>query len=307
MNGDGFAIFGTLQGIFEEVDIRKIRSSSFCYRSGNVQNGEPTSLASSIEERGLLQPITVRIRQGLYEIVSGNRRFLACKQIGLRKIVCNVVELDDKQAFETSLIENLQRRDLSPIDEARGFKEYSNRYGRGSISALARRIGRSVAYVDKRIRLLELPPAIIDMISCADLSVSGAEELLPISAPEQQFEVAQVAKDNRLSIKDIRGLASTASATSIENRQQIDNSVDYNNTTYYQKDRWNFETRIVDLDVHAQKSYDKAIIALRTAMNKLISIMDNIEDNWIIHEMLRQHKEVLHNQIDLLIKERQKI
>lgn len=305
-----FCLFRTLQGIIEEIDIRKVRIASFYYRNQEEQDAALLSLMNSIRERGLLQPITVRVRDGFYEIVIGNRRYEACKLIGFRKILCNIVELDDKQAFETSLTENMQRKELSPIDEARAFREYANRYGRGSISELARRIGRSVAYVDKRTRLLSLPAEILDMISATEISVSAAEELLPLKKQEDQCELARVTRDRGLSQKEVRGIA----ATTLEITHQTDDQINHkgsndddNNTTYYQRDRWQFGTRIAELDRDAQKSYDKAIVAVRTAMNKVISIMDNIEDNWIVHEMLRQHKEALHNQIDLLIREKQKI
>ena len=303
MNGKGYYLFRTLQGIIEEVDLRKVRRSSFGYRDHSNydqrhrHDGALLALRDSIQEKGLLQPITVRVKDGFYEVVIGNRRYEACKLLGLRKVLCNIVELDDRQAFETSLIENMQRKDLNPIEEAKAFKVYVNRYGRGSISDLARTIGRSVAYVDKRTRLLELPSEVIDMISVSDISISVAEELLPINKQQKRCELAKTARDEKLSLKEVRALAA--------NSADVTRSLDA--TTYSQRDRWQFETKIADLDKNAQKSYDKAIVAMRTAMNKIISIMDNIEENWIVHEMLRQHKEALHNQIDLLIREKQRI
>jgi ParB family transcriptional regulator, chromosome partitioning protein len=307
VNGKGFYLFRTLQGIIEEVDIRKVRSSSFGYRNPHncqqqQQDGALLALRDSIQEKGLLQPITVRVKDGFYEIVIGNRRYEACKLLGLRRILCNIVELEDRQAFETSLIENMQRKDLSPLEEARAFREYVNRYGRGSISDLARRIGRSIAYVDKRTRLLDLPAEIIDMISGTDISISAAEELLTLQRQEEQCKVARIAFDNKLSLREVR--------------EQVSNSVEkltahFNDredlTVYHQKDRWQFETRITELDREAQKAYDKAIVAIRMAMNKITSIMENMEENWIIYEMLRQHKEALHNHIDVLIREKQRI
>lgn len=290
MSSSAFFLSNTLQGIIEEVDMRKIKISSFYYRG--VQEEDLSALANSIREKGLLQPITVRVSYGFFEVVIGNRRYAACKLLGLRKITCNIVELDEQQAFQTSLIENMQRKELSPIEEARAYKEYVSRYGRGSISELARRLGRSVAYIDKRTRLLDLPDDIIKMISVTDITISSAEELLPVRNKQEQCEIARIARDKGLSSKEIRELAA---------QFRIEDPI------YHHKDRWEFETRIADLDRDAQKSYDKAIIAVRAAMNKMISIMDNIEDNWIIYEMLRQHKETLHSLIDLLIKEKRKI
>jgi ParB family chromosome partitioning protein len=202
----GFYLFSSLQGIIEEVDIRKIKSSSFFHRGKEEQQAALSELADSIKEKGLLQPITVRTKHGYYEVVIGNRRLAACKLLGLRKVICNVVELDDKEAFETSLVENMQRRDLSPLDEARAYREYVTRYGRGSSSSLARRLGRSVPYIDKRIRLLDLPADIISMISCTDISVSSAEELLSIKDTQEQCKIAKVARDRQLSLREVREL-----------------------------------------------------------------------------------------------------
>jgi ParB family chromosome partitioning protein len=284
----------------EEVDMGRIRTPSFHYRD---KDPSLLDLAVSVKEQGLLQPITVRVKDGFYEVVIGNRRLAACRMLGFRKITCNIVELDDKEAFELSLIENIHRRGLNPIEEARAFRQYISKYGRGSVSGLAKLIGRSAAYVDKRTRLLDLPNEVIEMISATDISVSAAEELLPIKDGAEQREIANIAYSEELSLKQVRELvAESVKDEGIDREDGGDKP-----TTYHCMDRWQFETRIADLDRAAQKSYDKAIVALRAAMNKIITIMDNIEDNWIIYEMLRQHKEMLHNQIDMLIKEKRKI
>ena len=89
-------------------------------------------LAESIKKIGLLQPIVVRINSlGSFEVVAGNRRFKACKSLGWKKIPCHVVELDDKEAFEISLVENIHRKSLSPIEEAYAFKSYVKELGWG--------------------------------------------------------------------------------------------------------------------------------------------------------------------------------
>jgi len=94
-------------------------------------------LALSIKQNGLLQPIVVRATDKHFEIIAGNRRFKACKMLGLKKISCHIVELDDKSAFEISLIENVQRRSLNPVEEGLAFKRYVHEFGWGGISQLA--------------------------------------------------------------------------------------------------------------------------------------------------------------------------
>ena len=95
-----------------------------------------TELSKSIKEKGLLHFITVRAKGRGYEIVAGNRRYLACKMLGWRKIPCLIVELDDREAFEISLIENIQRRTINPIEEAHAFKNYTLDFGWGGVSDL---------------------------------------------------------------------------------------------------------------------------------------------------------------------------
>lgn len=98
---------------------------------------------SSIQQKGLLEPIVVRPVEKAFEVVAGNRRFEACKKLGWRSIPCHVVELDDKEAFEVSILENVQRETLNPIEEGRAYRNYVDECGYGGESELARKIGKS--------------------------------------------------------------------------------------------------------------------------------------------------------------------
>ena len=248
-------------------------------------------LICSIKEKGLLQPIVVRSKGKYYEIVAGNRRYKACTTLGWRKIVCHVAELNDKEAFEVSLIENVQRRNLDPIEEARAFKNYVLTFGWGGISELAAKIGKSVSYVDKRIRLLDLPADILDSIFKFEINRSAAEELLSIRDSHVQSKLAQIIRKRRLSSRQARELV----------KDHEDDSV------YGFDEKRTFQKKFTDVDRITQKSFDKSIVAIRFAMNTLSTIMEHIEDNWIIYEILMQHKNMLHAQIDLLIKEKRKL
>ena len=104
-----------IPGVIEDIDIYHIKHSpGFLPSMASGISG----LTHSINEKGLFHPITIRSKGGDFEIVAGNRRYLACKQLGWRKILCHIVELNDKEAFEVSLIENIQRRTLTPMEEA---------------------------------------------------------------------------------------------------------------------------------------------------------------------------------------------
>jgi ParB family chromosome partitioning protein len=278
----------SINGLLDNIDISKIKPFRYSYRR-NI-NEDLNELCYSIKEKGLLHPIIVRMiddGEG-YEIVAGTRRYNACKMLGWRKILSHVVELDDKDAFEVSLIENIHSKNLNPIEEARAFQDYVKNYGWGGISDLATKLGKSVSYVDKRIRLLDLPTDIVDSLSAGSLSVSIGDELLPLKEKEQQSKLAELIKKRKLSSRQVREL-----------KTEMKNSDD-------PYDVLDFQTKIIDIDAKTQKSFDKAIIAIRVAMNKLASIIEDV-DNWTVYEMLLQHKNMLHNQIDILYKEKKKI
>jgi ParB family transcriptional regulator, chromosome partitioning protein len=276
-----------IMGILADVEIYKIKESNYSY-----DNNELTSfdeLIGSIKEKGLLQPILVRPRDNFYQIVAGNRRYQACRSIGWKRIVCHVLEIDDREAFEISLIENIQRKSMSPIGEANAFKDYILKFGWGGISDLAKRIGKSISYVDKKLRLLSLPSDVTDLLSKGGISPSIAEELLPIRNANEQSRIAGWAKTRQLSSRAVRNIV----------KERMENPV------------YNFDlptesqcNTIAEIDSRTHRSFDKAIIAIRMAMNRLSSIIEENEDNWILFETLMQHKAVLHSQIDLLIKEK---
>jgi ParB family chromosome partitioning protein len=307
-------------GLIEDVDVFRIKPSI------NVRCDIPSAsleeLCNSIRHRGLLQPIIVRTlgkgdKQSLdatdyhdediyasedyYEIVAGNRRYQACKSLGWRKIICHIVELDDKQAFEVSLIENIQRKTLSAIEEAHAFKRYVEDFGWGGISDLALRIGKSVSYVDKRLRLLNFPPEVIEKISNSIISSSIAEELIPVHNKEEQSALAEIITERKLSLRKTRDL--------IRSTQRVDESFydleNQHEEGYDGNDMHN--NRTMDIEKRVQHSFDKSIIVIKIAMNKLTNVMQNIEDDWIIYEIMREHKNMLHAQIDLLIREKRKL
>jgi ParB family transcriptional regulator, chromosome partitioning protein len=275
-------------GLIEDVQIYKIRPSSFYYRFIETEMNE---LLHSIKEKGLLQPIIVRSKGEYYEIVAGNRRYEACISLGWRKIICHIVELNDKEAFEVSLIENMQRKNIDPIEEAHAFKSYVVAFGWGGISELAAKIGKSVSYVDKRIRLLDLPVEILDSISKSEINSSTAEELLSIRDTHRQYKLAQIIREKHLSSRKVRELVKSVDEGSV----------------YDYEEKLTSQRTFVDIDRITQKSFDKSIVAIRVAMNTLSTIMEHIEDNWMIYEILMQHKNMLHAQIDILIKQKSKI
>jgi len=155
------AFASSIPGLIGDVTLSKIKYSENRLRpKSGVEE-----MADSIRENGLLLPIVVRPKNDYFEIVAGNRRRMACEMMRWRKIPWHIVELDDKKAFEYSLVENIQRQTLSVIEEAEAFKVYVADFGWGSVSELARKIGKSPSYITKRINLLDLPTDVIDSVT----------------------------------------------------------------------------------------------------------------------------------------------
>ena len=287
----------TTRGLLVDIDIYQIRHPPTFYRSTKtnsvLQTTQLAELSKSIVRQGLLQPIVVRAKADTnhFEIVSGNRRYEACKALGWRKIVCHVLELDDRNAFEVTLIENIQRENLDPIEEARVFKIYVEEYGWGGISDLASRLGKSASYVDKRIKLLDSPAEIIESLSNHSISPSIVEELSPINDQKVVSDLVEMINKKGLSSRKVRKLVKEYKK---ESSQEVYNFHDA-------------EDKIVDIDRKVQNSFDKSIVALRIAASRIAAIVESMEDNWIIYEILMQHKMMLHSQIDVLIKEKKKI
>ncbi|MGH2476149.1 MAG: ParB/RepB/Spo0J family partition protein [Candidatus Limnocylindrales bacterium] len=159
-------------------------------------------LAASIREHGVLQPILVRpLGPNTYQIVAGERRWRASKQAGLATIPALIEEIDDDTALEIAIIENLQREDLSPLDEAAMFDRMIHQHGY-SIRKLADKLGKDKGYLENRLRLADAPPEVRDLVSLRKDSLSHAYELMKVEDPKKRQRLAaQVARGELTLIK----------------------------------------------------------------------------------------------------------
>lgn len=151
-------------------------------------------LSESIAMHGLVQPIAVRrTENGFYEIIAGERRWRASRMAGLTEIPCVIKDVDDKTAAEISLIENLQREDLSPIEEAEGYRYLMQTYGLTQ-EAAAERVGKSRASVANILRILKLPGKVKDLVSSGELSYGHARTLVPLCERLTEQDVSAAAE-----------------------------------------------------------------------------------------------------------------
>ena len=157
-------------------------------------------LADSIRQHGILQPLMVRkLQSGYYQIIAGERRWRAARMAGLTEVPAVVVEADDRKAMELAMIENLQREDLNPLEEAEGYRTLVEQYGLTQEQA-ARQVGKSRSAVANALRLLNLTPAVRTLVEDGKLSGGHARALLPLDPGLQENAAATVLK-NDLSVR----------------------------------------------------------------------------------------------------------
>lgn len=164
-------------------------------------------LAESIRLHGLITPITVRPgdKSGYYQIIAGERRWRAARLAGLSDVPVVIIEADDKKAMELALIENLQRADLNPIEEALGYQELMGTYEMTQEQAAAR-VGKSRPAVANALRLLSLSPAVLELVKDGALSAGHARALLPVKDEAQQLSLAQKVMALGLSVRQTEAL-----------------------------------------------------------------------------------------------------
>ena len=158
-------------------------------------------LADSISQYGLIQPITVRRRDsGYYQIIAGERRWRASRLAGLIEVPVRVIDADDRRVAELALVENLQREDLNPIEEALGYKSLIEEYGLTQEEA-SRSVGRSRPAIANAMRLLSLSKAVLPLVEEGKLSAGHARALLPLSDEGEQLKAAKAVIDGGLSVR----------------------------------------------------------------------------------------------------------
>lgn len=163
-------------------------------------------LSASIAEHGLLQPIAVRPKpSGGYLIVAGERRWRASRMAGLTEVPVIVKDVTDEQAMELALVENLQREDLDPVEEAAGIRELMTRCDLTQEQA-ARKLGKSRSALANSLRLLSLPETVLELLKGGFITIGHAKVILGLPAPELQEEAAQMIADNQLNVRQAEAL-----------------------------------------------------------------------------------------------------
>ena len=179
-------------------------------------------LRQSIEIHGIIQPLTVRrLSTGYYQIIAGERRWRAAKAAGLAEVPAVIIEADDRKVMELGLIENLQREDLNPAEEARGYKVLMEEYGLTQ-EQLAQRMGKSRPAVANTLRLLALPEELMAMLEEGTLSAGHARAILGAPSPALQVECAKKVVENQLSVRQTEALVKAVNKPPKEEKPPVD-------------------------------------------------------------------------------------
>lgn len=182
-------------------------------------------LADSIEQFGMIQPITVRkLDSGYYQIIAGERRWRAARLANLKEVPVRVLEADDKRAMEMALVENLQREDLNPIEEAKGYQTLMSEYGMTQ-EETSQSVGKSRPAIANALRLLNLTPPVMAMVEDGDISPGHARALLAIKDEAEQLKLATKVYENSLSVRQTEDLSAKILAA-MEKQEQPQEQLD---------------------------------------------------------------------------------
>jgi ParB family transcriptional regulator, chromosome partitioning protein len=284
-----------IQGVIAEIPLSQLIPFKFYYRK-NPDDSEIQNLQFSLQKNGILYPLIVRNMGSFYEIVRGHRRYKASKALGWKKILCHIIDATDKEAYEISLMTNIQRKLLTPIEEAQAFDTYLSNYKWGDITELAESIGKSRSYIYRRLKLLDFPSDIITAISNSNIDPSIVEELASIKEETLKEKLTEDALENKYSCMQIRQIKKIW-----EEEQKI------NDNCYFEQRKNEVEIDVVHNNKETERLFNKMIILLKNASRNMTPLIDDSEENWIVYNTFMQHKKVIENQIDVLLKEKKRI
>ena len=183
------------------VDINKVEPNRDQPRK-NFDEDALEELADSIRQVGLIQPIVVQDRKGYYEIIAGERRWRACKKAGLKEIPVIIRNFTEQEIVEISIIENIQREDLNPIEEAMAYKRLLEEFNLKQ-DEVAEKVSKNRTTITNSLRLLKLTDDVQQMIVDGKLSTGHARAIISIEDPAKQLEIAEKIFDEKMSVREV--------------------------------------------------------------------------------------------------------
>ncbi len=257
------------QRTVKEIDLEKIKPGRFQPRS-NFDDAKLEELTNSIKNQGVLSPILVR-ELGLneFEVIAGERRLRASKKAGLKAIPCLVDQKQDQDALVSALIENLQREDLNPVEEARGLDRLKREFGLTQ-DEVAASTGKARSTIANALRILSLPNLVLDMLSRGEIE-KGHAKLLASMEPKEAEETAKKIVKNKLSIKDLSGITTKRSTS--KNIKQTNKDTDILNVERDMSEKFGHK---IQIDTKNKKA-GKVSIFYKT-LDELDSIIQKLKN-----------------------------
>ena len=224
-------------------------------------------LADSIANYGVLQPIIVReseLLAGTYEIIAGERRWRAAKMAGLSEIPAIVFDGDELKAAQVAMIENIQREDLNPVEEAMGYGALIEKFGL-SQDQVAKQVGKNRSTVANMLRLLELPAEVLEMLRVGDLTTGHARALLALGSDEQMINTANTIVERGLSVREVEALVKRLNTVSEEPEEE--------------KVHPQIKAQMKELERRAMSTLGRKVRISRSSRKKVVELTyDNDED-----------------------------
>jgi ParB family chromosome partitioning protein len=267
--------------VFDRLEIGLISYSPNPIR--HCKDEDLSDLTASIREHGLLEPIIVRAKGKGFEVIAGNRRLRACKLLRFRRMNCLVTNLDDAEAYEVSLIENVQRRTLNPLEEAAALKKYCVEFGWGSQTQLAKKLGKSQEYISHRLKLLDLPERVKADLLDGRLSPTAAQELVWLKSDDTRIAALEIVKENELDTRSVRRMVH-----------------DLNAPEHHRMEA-GFEDPPEEYDDgHGKSSLEEAVLIMRISLARLDWIVMKVQDPQL-RTILQSKRSALNRIVDELI------
>ena len=253
-----------------EIDIDKIRANPYQPRK-QFDEKALKELSDSIKENGVFQPILIRQSISGYELVAGERRLRAAKLAGLKKIPAIIVEFDDRQMMEISLLENIQRENLTPIEEAKAYDQLIKKL-KYTQEELSKHLGKSRANIANMLRLLSLPGEVQELVNEGKLSYGQARTLLSLDDEESMIELAERTVKEGLSVRELESITAVNKQKKPEKKKKTAKRDPFTEDVVNRLQK-KFATKV--------EIKNKSIIIRYTDtedLNRLLDIMNVIED-----------------------------
>ena len=190
------------------------------------ENEPLEALAESIAQHGIIQPIVVRRKGDMYMIITGERRWRAARMAGLSEVPVMIIEADDKKAAELALVENIQRKDLNPVEEAQAYADLIEEYSYTQ-EEISKKVGRSRSSIANSLRLLDLPEAVLEKLAQGELSEGHAKVLLGIKDTEKLEKAAEAVISRELSVRETEKLVKSLNEVKEEPEVRVVYDVDH--------------------------------------------------------------------------------